>query len=340
MAREKPFLSLCMIAKNEEKFLRSNVPLAAPHCDEIIVVDTGSSDRTRAIAFENGATLFDFPWIDDFSAARNYSIEQAGGEWILVIDADEQIEAEGWKTLLQSLRSAKEDYFNLRVLHYSLHNYVAGLKPNTFAFGEYGGYPGYQEAWLARAFKNKPEFRFSGFIHEQLTRNGQPLPRNPLDVRVHNHANALSKEKMAAKRDLYFRLGIKKFNANPNDFQSALEAGIACLEVGQFQWAERALSRAFKLNRTHIRTIMALGAAMQGLAKYDEAEKYFLIALSLNPETPSVHNALGLVYCHVGRWDLAIAELNKELEKNPSSAQAQFWLKKALNEKARQTTNG
>ena len=67
----------------------------SPVADEMIVVDTGSTDKTKEIAEAFGARIYDFEWIDDFSAARNYSLSQAQGDWILVMDADEVISARG-----------------------------------------------------------------------------------------------------------------------------------------------------------------------------------------------------------------------------------------------------
>ncbi|MFC6548219.1 glycosyltransferase [Cohnella cellulosilytica] len=78
-----------MIVKNEEKYLARCLDSAAAMVDEIIVVDTGSTDRTIEIALEYGAKLFHFEWCDDFSAARNYALKQASGDWMLVLDADE-----------------------------------------------------------------------------------------------------------------------------------------------------------------------------------------------------------------------------------------------------------
>ncbi len=82
-------ISLAMIVKNEEQYLGRCLESAAAMVDEIIVVDTGSTDRTIEIALEHRARVFHFKWCDDFSAARNYALKQVKGDWILVLDADE-----------------------------------------------------------------------------------------------------------------------------------------------------------------------------------------------------------------------------------------------------------
>ncbi len=84
-------IHLVMIVKNEERSLRKCLKAARPMVDRMIVVDTGSGDRTRAIAQEMGAEVYSFAWINDFSAARNYALEQSDGDWNLVLDADEYV---------------------------------------------------------------------------------------------------------------------------------------------------------------------------------------------------------------------------------------------------------
>ncbi|GAA3408495.1 glycosyltransferase [Paenibacillus hodogayensis] len=85
-------ISLCMIVKNEEKSLGRCLESVRDIADEIVVVDTGSTDRTKQIAAAFTARLYDFAWVDDFSAARNYAFAQATQEYILWLDADDVLE--------------------------------------------------------------------------------------------------------------------------------------------------------------------------------------------------------------------------------------------------------
>src|SRR5882724_11685213 len=84
-------LSVCFIARNEEKNLPRALASVRGIADEVIVADTGSTDRTVEIAKESGAIVCHFPWCDDFSAARNFAISHARGDWILWMDADEEL---------------------------------------------------------------------------------------------------------------------------------------------------------------------------------------------------------------------------------------------------------
>ena len=81
-----------MIVKNEEATLAACLASVADLVDEMIVVDTGSTDRTRDVAGQGGARVVDFAWVDDFAAARNESIRHATGDWIFWLDADERLD--------------------------------------------------------------------------------------------------------------------------------------------------------------------------------------------------------------------------------------------------------
>ena len=92
MGRTLP-ISLCIIAKNEEFFLDAALKSvrAVMNLEEMVVADTGSTDRTKEIALENGARVFDFEWCDDFAAARNFAADKAINDWVFVLDADEEV---------------------------------------------------------------------------------------------------------------------------------------------------------------------------------------------------------------------------------------------------------
>ena len=111
-------LSLCMIVKNEEKELPLCVNSVKPALDEIVIVDTGSSDNTKEVARQLGARVFDFPWVDDFSAARNHSILRATGDYILWLDADDRVdegEVEKIRLLKQNFPWKKNQAYYLTV---------------------------------------------------------------------------------------------------------------------------------------------------------------------------------------------------------------------------------
>lgn len=144
----RPTISLCMMVKNEEKRLPTALKSAAPWVDEIIVVDTGSSDRTMQIARGFGAKIYEHPWEHSFSAHRNQSISYATGDWILILDADEEI-----------------DQSTAHWLHQLVHDPVV----NTFFIELNNLLPKGCETFILhpRLFRNGLGFHYEGQVHNR-----------------------------------------------------------------------------------------------------------------------------------------------------------------------------
>jgi len=151
-------LSQCMIVKNEEKNIERALSWGKGHVFEQIVVDTGSTDNTVRIAESMGAKVFHFEWIDDFSAAKNYAIEQATGNWIAFLDADEYFSNEDVLRLMQILSGIESDQ-SLRKLKTAIRCPIVNTDDNGKPF-----YILQQD----RIFRNAPELRYTGRIHETL----------------------------------------------------------------------------------------------------------------------------------------------------------------------------
>jgi len=98
-------ISLCMIVKNEEAVLDRCLSSIADLMDEIIIVDTGSTDRTKEIASRYTNQIYDFPWQNDFSAARNFSFSKATMDYIYTADADEVLDSENHKRFIYLKKS-------------------------------------------------------------------------------------------------------------------------------------------------------------------------------------------------------------------------------------------
>ncbi|MCD6100215.1 MAG: glycosyltransferase family 2 protein [Candidatus Marinimicrobia bacterium] len=115
MAAKIPLmLSACLIVKNSEKFLRRCLESICEHVDQIVVVDTGSTDSSIDIAKSFGAEVYSFKWCDDFSAARNKSLEYAAGEWVLQVDSDHVLEVKKGFDLRRALGGARQIGFFIK----------------------------------------------------------------------------------------------------------------------------------------------------------------------------------------------------------------------------------
>lgn len=131
-------ISLCMIVKNEEKNLERCLSSYAPLMDEIIVVDTGSTDRTKEIAARFTDKIYDFEWINDFSAARNFSFEKATCDYIFSADADEVLDEENreqfaiLKQVLDEKIEIVQMYYGNQFQNGTIYNYDCELRPKLF----------------------------------------------------------------------------------------------------------------------------------------------------------------------------------------------------------------
>lgn len=145
----RPTVSLCMMVKNEEKRLAAALRSAAPWVDEIIVVDTGSTDRTVEIAREFGAKIYHHPWEYNFSKHRNQSISYATGDWLLILDADEELDQETAPLIKEMVKAPRE----VSGFLFELYNAVA---------------PGGETFILhPRMFRNNIGFHYEGHVHNR-----------------------------------------------------------------------------------------------------------------------------------------------------------------------------
>ena len=148
-------ISLCMIVKNEEAYLEECLTSVKDLVSEIIIVDTGSTDKTKEIAKKFGAKIIDFTWIDDFAAARNASIKQATGDWILVLDADEVIAKKDFETIKTLIADKETMGYFLEQRNYTNNNRLYGWLASSGDYKEEKDFKGYFSQYIIRLFQNK-----------------------------------------------------------------------------------------------------------------------------------------------------------------------------------------
>jgi len=172
-------LTLCLIAKDEEAMLPGCLASVEGVADEVVLVDTGSSDRTRELARAAGAKVLERPWDDDFAAPRNLAARAATGDWLLVLDADERLAAGAGPALLAALGRRDFDVGMVR-----LHNASrAGATAEAILSGEerHGG-----PVLLPRLVRNAGQPTWRGAIHESvgewLVARGGKRADLPVDV--------------------------------------------------------------------------------------------------------------------------------------------------------------
>ncbi|MEP9411523.1 MAG: glycosyltransferase family 2 protein, partial [Candidatus Brocadia sp.] len=153
-SNDRPTISACMIVKNEEKFLPQCLKSIKDAVDEIIIVDTGSTDKSVEIAQSFGAKVYHHPWNNSFSEARNHSLSYATCDWILQIDADETLEQA-----------------DIPLLHKS----ITANSYNAIFVAIYSDLPGGRSKhYYTRVFR-RGKARFEGIVHNQLIFEGKAI---------------------------------------------------------------------------------------------------------------------------------------------------------------------
>lgn len=210
-----PF-SVCMIAKNEEKYIKGCLDKLSKYNFEIIIVDTGSTDDTKNIAIKYTDKIYDFKWIDDFSAARNFAAGKATNDWILTIDCDEYMDNIDLKKITEFINSNSNNVGMINVRNIARRN---------------NGDIAYKDEYLPR-FYNRKYYEFRYAIHESIEimpkyKDEIAYMQEILPVELIHHGYNIDKDEMK-----------KKQNRNLQILYKALESDVdrkpyVCFQIAQ-----------------------------------------------------------------------------------------------------------
>jgi glycosyltransferase involved in cell wall biosynthesis/thioredoxin-like negative regulator of GroEL len=227
-------ISLCMIVKNEERFLAECLRSVREVVDEINIVDTGSTDRTVEIAREFGANVVFREWRNDFGWARNESLALATRRWTLVLDADEEVTPES----LPLLRALRETPAALTGVYLRIQNVVDDVS----------GAGSTMTHVLARIFPTTPRIRFRNVIHESVTLDGeQHLASVTSPILVRHKGYAADVMESRAKLERNKPLLERAIREAADDSFSWFNFGISAISAGDFEGGIEALERMFAM---------------------------------------------------------------------------------------------
>ena len=312
----KQSISLCMMAKNEEKYLEQCLNSVKDLADEIIIVDTGSTDKTKEIAKKFNAKLYDFKWIDDFSAARNESLKHATKNWVLVLDADEMIDKEAVKAIKDFIKKNEYDAFSFIQKNYSNDSSIAGFVVEEHKKND-SVYSGWYGSLIVRLFRNKKGYEFSGTVHELVE---QSIEANKgklgiTNIPIHHYGNT-SPEVVKRKREFYLQLCKKKIKSNPSG-SSYFELGVLYRENNNFDDAINSFKKSIEMNPKHSMAFYELGIIHEQKKDFDEAIKNYTESLRIKENAEAFQN-LGVCYLKNGMLKEAYRNLTKAMMLNPN----------------------
>ncbi len=268
-------ISLCMIVKNEEHNLGRALESVHDIVDQIVIVDTGSTDLTIPIARRYGADIYSMEWKNDFSAARNESLSNADCEWILILDADEEVETASRREIRRTLAESSSEGIGVVVRNYA---------PS-------GNLVRYSDDVQIRIFRNRSEYRYEQAVHNQISpsilRAGGEI--KDLDWIV-NHYGYRNDPRKKTERSI--GLIQRELTADPQNLYLLFKLGEAYKSLGYEQMAKETLltilqGKYQQLPAVILATIcMRLAQIELSQNHYAEAEKWSQESLRISGDNP------------------------------------------------------
>jgi glycosyltransferase involved in cell wall biosynthesis len=284
-----PTVSLVMIVKNEEAWLGPCLDSVKDVVDEIVIVDTGSTDKTKEIAESYGAKVHDFKWIDDFSAARNFAFTKATKDFILWLDADDRLDgAEKLKPMLSKL----EPQFGCVLMQY------------FYGFDEFGNCTALH--LKNRVVRNDGNFTWKGRIHEDLIPIMTTSVFSTTDVAVYHRADG---PRVRSSSDRNLKVALSEYKERAVDPRVVFNVANAYLALGRHEesikyFLEYLTKSGWDEEKyiAHCRIAMSLSE----LGQFDEAMNMYFRAVKLRPKYADAFR--GLAVCAMKKGDLPSAE--------------------------------
>tara|TARA_Y100000034_G_scaffold3294_1_gene3967 strand:+ start:13636 stop:15507 length:1872 start_codon:yes stop_codon:yes gene_type:complete len=351
-------LSLCMITKNEEKFLQNCLESVQKIVDEIIIIDTGSKDKTKEIAKKYGAEVYDFKWNENFSDARNKSLKYSKSDWVLFLDADETLSENEALKIKQLINQENE------IIGYSLitKKFTNNFSQENFYYENNNNYLGASLTKKIRLFKNNQNIQFNGEIYELVDKSIKKINGKVEGKKIFINNFSEEKEKSAEfkkeKIEKYRELCEKRLLKEPNnakvfyelaqiyrseDFlelakqnllkavelnENFLEAhqilGVVYTELKEYDKALEILNKTLKINKNYAETYFLLGVVHSKLQNYQKSAEFIETGLKLNKNNINALTNLGAVYEKLGKYDESIKTLNRSLLLHPLNPRTHY----------------
>jgi len=294
----KPNISLCAIVKDQAALLTRLLEHHRDLYTEAVIVDTGSQDDSPQVARQCGAVVSNFPWRDDFSAARNHGLDLATGDWILVLDCDELVAPEDFPALKKLARSGESIGYVMPQLNYFRTPRGLDWQAVEPRFAPYAAdASGYIKAWTTRLFPNRNDLRFYGNVHETLEDSliSCGIPVKKTDIPIHHQGHLGSAEGESRRTRYYGRLLIDKLKGNPRDPRARYETAVHLAVMGKTRLAARLLESLlvdFPEWGDRHRARLLMGELRLQDGQPHEAAAQFQAALHARPDWPTCWQAV------------------------------------------------
>lgn len=326
-----PRLSVVMIVRNEAHCLATCLESARAITDQFVIVDTGSTDSTVAIARGYGARVESFPWCDDFAAARNHALHFADGDWLLHLDADEELDPDGARRIRALVDADGEGHDAVEV---TLANYCNAPRAWRWtpvdAHDAYArGKSGYLAAGLLRLFRNGAGYEYRESVHENITASvherGGRILRAP-DIVIHHHGYDLEPRRAREKAVFYLGLAQKKRDEHPDDIKALCDFAEQAFACGLPDEAEAACRDALAREPGQLAAGTLLANLLLNRGALVDARAVLDTLEAAGHTLPHISTALAAIDYREGKLDAARQRLDAVLAQAPRLAMARLYL--------------
>ncbi|MGH9445421.1 MAG: glycosyltransferase, partial [Terriglobia bacterium] len=305
-----PTLALSMITKNAEATLAQCLESVRQVADEIVIADTGSTDRSIEIAQQYGATVFDIPWEKDFSKARNRCLAKVRSGWVLMMDADEALGPDAATLMPSHLSDGLTMGYTVTIRNY-VHDLDCFLwdqpaKPNDDSPPFARQYLGHVDHVNVRLFRRHPEVYFEGCVHETVGYRLIQLGMRIGDAKfaIHHFGFTDAEEIRAGKALFYRELGREKVRELPENALAHYELGFEESEhFHDYAAALPLFRRACELNPRFGPAWLFYGKTLGRLGRHGEAIEALERAEDTSVRMAPVLDARGDIYYSLGEFE-------------------------------------
>ena len=349
-------ISLCLIVKNEESVLERCISSMREAADEIVIVDTGSTDRTKEIAKELADVYGEFEWIDDFAAARNYAFSLATGEWIMWCDADDILkegDAKRWRAEVERITSENQDIVGINAPYIYAHDSVGTGEMPNFRYHRLriikkgaGSWTGRVHEYIKHDSKKTTTTDAVDFHHYRDEGKGTQNTARNLRILEKVVSEASEDEKprylfYLGKEYVYngrlddairtFERYIPLSNWIPEKHRAMYELAVCYQRLKDIPMAKEYAARAIALDEDYVDPYVLLGIIAYNEKRWTDVVKWMQSAMRCKPPVTLFFDYvpyltwvpldyLSIAYWNLRRADLALDCVRKALEYRPEDS--------------------
>jgi glycosyltransferase involved in cell wall biosynthesis len=322
-------LSLCMIVKDESAGLGACLKGVKPLVDEMIIVDSGSTDRTLDIARLFGARTYAFKWSGDFSAARNFSLDRSSSDWILILDADEIIAPQDFDRIRNLIgeHPERKTAYSIETRNYTHLANAMGWQPNDGSYPRFEAGLGWFPSRKVRLFPRCDAIRFCYPVHELVEPSikafGVPILHCQVPIHHYGHLNETKNQR---KAEQYFRMGYAKLDQLNEDSAAIRELAVQAGQLERWEEALELWQRLLRQRPDFAEALVNISSVYWQLGEYETALAYGCRAMEIDPEIKEARYNIAVSHLLLGRAAEAVAVLQDLLKTHRGYLAAGFML--------------